>query len=96
MMGLRLISDSSRQCPVTDCGGQNCRKVRDNNGCYTCICDPKCAEPKCDPGCEVLTNVPPGQCPGCVCRVTVVQAVVNRKWDKIFCFKSPRKHFNGP
>ncbi|XP_054717346.1 uncharacterized protein LOC129226741 [Uloborus diversus] len=68
-----------KQCPNVDCAKPNCRKVKDNDGCFTCLCDPKCAEPKCDPGCEVLRNVPPGQCPGCVCRVTVVQAVVNKQ-----------------
>ncbi|KFM72005.1 hypothetical protein X975_26008, partial [Stegodyphus mimosarum] len=70
---------SARQCPVIDCDGLNCRKVRDNDGCLTCICDPKCVEPTCDPGCEILRDVPPGQCPGCVCKVTVVQAVVHRQ-----------------
>ncbi|GIY50489.1 uncharacterized protein CEXT_336021 [Caerostris extrusa] len=67
-----------RQCPKIDCSGSNCRKVRDNDGCQTCICDPKCVEPQCDAGCEILRDVPLGQCPGCVCRVTVVQAVVPR------------------
>ncbi|CAL1282359.1 unnamed protein product [Larinioides sclopetarius] len=72
------LSSPSRHCPPVDCSGNNCRTVRDNDGCMTCICDPKCVEPQCDPGCEILRDVPPGQCPGCVCRVTVVQAVVPR------------------
>ncbi|KAF8774331.1 hypothetical protein HNY73_016893 [Argiope bruennichi] len=67
-----------RHCPPVDCSGKNCRNVRDNDGCMTCICDPKCVEPQCDPGCEILRDVPPGQCPGCVCKVTVVQAVIPR------------------
>ncbi|KAG8191139.1 hypothetical protein JTE90_016653 [Oedothorax gibbosus] len=74
-----LSAANSAQCPVVNCRGSNCRKIKDSNGCPTCICDPKCVEPQCDPGCEVLRDVPPGQCPGCLCRVTVVQAVVPHK-----------------
>ncbi|XP_035205772.1 uncharacterized protein LOC118180825 isoform X2 [Stegodyphus dumicola] len=89
---------SARQCPVIDCDGPNCRKVRNNDGCLTCICDPKCVEPKCDPGCEILRDVPPGQCPGCVCKVTVVQAVVHRQrpCPPISCPGKNCRQTNGP
>ncbi|GFT23022.1 uncharacterized protein NPIL_520651 [Nephila pilipes] len=91
------MASPTHRCPPVDCNGSNCRKVRDNDGCMTCICDPKCVEPQCDPGCEVLRDVPPGQCPGCVCRVTVVQAVVPRPrpCSAIICGKNC-KETRGP
>ncbi|GFY58374.1 uncharacterized protein TNIN_14221, partial [Trichonephila inaurata madagascariensis] len=91
------LASPSHRCPPVDCNGSNCRKVRDNDGCMTCICDPKCVEPQCDPGCEILRDVPPGQCPGCVCRVTVVQAVVPRPrpCSSVICGKNC-KETRGP
>ncbi|XP_013794690.1 kielin/chordin-like protein isoform X2 [Limulus polyphemus] len=62
--------DNTNKCPEPVCAGYNCEIIPRDNGCKMCKCEYPCSHVECNhPLCEVESNPPPGNCPGCVCKI---------------------------
>ncbi|CAN7989427.1 unnamed protein product, partial [Ixodes hexagonus] len=57
----------SKECPVVDCKGKNCKTKLGVTGCLECDCEKECPDLLCAPSCHPEENAPQDRCPQCVC-----------------------------